>query len=225
MARIMRRPPMFNATPVSPQPISTNWQDTLYQYGQQYGPYVLPTLLSGLGGAVGSYNAQKFIQQPQPAQQAQQPTQQEQPQQAIPAQNTNQNQQMGMFDLLSQLISHRADMLGANIPSYPSRLFSQAVEASNSQQGSPQGPPKYTSTGPQFAFDQLVGGGAQYNPLSALGDFSQPQQPQKEWWRTSANQLGGLLQGLAPLAGTYGGLPGILGGAALGATGYGLRQL
>lgn len=247
--------------PLQPQPVSSNWMNTLGSYAQQYGPHVLPGLLSSLGGGLGAYNTQQqFAQQNQQNQPTPNPQQPQQPQvpttgitqqlqnianqplqspvtpattgvptpqqQVMPTieQQSPENPQIQLSDLLSHLISHRVDSMSGMMQTYPDRLFSQAVAASDSQSGSPQGPPRYTPTGPQFAFDQTLGGNSPYSQLSALGDFTPPQE-NKQWWRTVGNQAGGLLGSLAPLAGTYGGLPGILGGAALGGLGYGLKQL
>lgn len=234
---------MRNATPMglglrtlqpSAAAMPTGWRSTLSSYGQQYGQHVIPGLLSLLQGGLSAYNVQNPQQQAPIPQvpQMQQPVVPEQtagaPATIAPEmqQETEEAPQMRLSDLLSHLISSRVDAMSGMMPSYPDRLFSQAFEASNSQLGSPQGPPRYQPTGPQFAFDQTLGGGASFSPLSALGDFSTPQASvPKEWWKTGANQLGGLLQGLSPMAGSLGGLPGILGGAGLSGLGYALRQI
>lgn len=224
-------------TPI-PRAVPTDWQSTLGSYAQQYGPHVLPGILSTLQGGLGAYNVQNPQQQiPQQGfgttvasvLASKPPAQGEQPVAESTPMTPQEPAQPRLSDLLYQLVSNKLDMMGnrgSMGPSYPDRLYSGAFQASDSQLGSPQGPPQYRPMGPQFAFDQNLGGGAQYNPMAALGDFSTPQAPQqqKPWYRAGANQLGSLLQGLAPLAGQYGGPAGIVGGAGLGALGYGLQQ-
>jgi hypothetical protein len=220
-------------TPPAPQPVNTGWRNTLNTFGQQYGQHIIPGLQSLASGALNAYNMQQLnqpspysTQQPMPVLPPQPQDfsdQQQEPTISPEEEDQEQSSQLNLSDLLSHLISHRVDAMGSMMPNYTDSLYSNAFNTANSQI-SQQGSPQYRPTGPQFAFDQTLGGGAQYSPTAALGDFSSPQAP-RDWWRTPANQLGSVLGNLAPLAGRYGGLPGLVGGAALGGIGYGLQQL
>lgn len=219
-------------TPPAPQPVNTGWRNTLNTLGQQYGQYVIPGLQSLAGGALSAYNMQQQNQplpynnpQPMPTMQPQQnfSDQQQQPTISPEEEEDTQSFQPNLSELLAHLISHRVDSMSSMMPNYTDSLYSNAFNTANSQV-SQQGSPQYRPTGPLFAFDQTLGGGAQYSPTAALADTSTPQAP-RDWWRTPANQLGNVLGNLAPLAGRYGGIPGLVGGAALGGLGYGLQQL
>lgn len=205
------------------------------------GKHVIGGGLSALGGGLGAYGLRQGMLQQQADLKAQEAAQQQANKANLPQSGPNTqmqqpgqiNSQQQLSDLLSQLTSRKLDTMysaGQQAPTQPKMLLNQAFQASNQQSGSQQAgpqqaPPSWLSEAPKFAFEQMLGGGADYNPFSGLGDVGQDEPaPDKSMWRQGANLLGKGLQAAAPLGAFLGPL-GWLGGAAAGLGGYGLQQL
>jgi hypothetical protein len=221
----------------SPRPM--NMPTSTPGFWGNYGKYIIPTVGAGLSGGLQAYAAQQQQQQQFPQfQNSIQPQQQQPtaPSSALPQNGPMQAAQAQQSDprltgLLEQLSMHKVNSMMQNMgqaQSYPEQLQQQAAGVANAQISPDEGPPEYSSSGPQFAFDQFLGaGGSQYNPFSALADLGSQSNygsgQNKSWQRQLGNQVGGLFSAAAPAIGVLGGGP--LGAGLSSAFGYGLQQL
>ncbi len=207
---------------------------------ETFGRHALGATLGALGGGLGAYGVHQGIlaQQPQDPSQlianrmqsgemakAQLPTFASQAQSQQPTPNV----QDQLSQMLSNLTSKKIDQMmdrRQGVPQ-PQSLRQMAFDASN-QQASQQGPPTWAQQRPGFAFEQYVGQGQEYNPLSALADLGvgavQETDTTQPWWRQAVHGFGKIASGAAPIAGMLGPW-GLAAGAGLGALGYLSQQV